>query len=60
MLDRLRLARTESVGPVTYRRLMERFSSPAEALAALPELARIGGKATAPRVPAMADVDREA
>lgn len=60
MLDRLRLARTESVGPVTYRRLMARFSSPAEALAALPELARIGGKATAPRVPAMAEVEREA
>ncbi len=60
MLDRLRLARTESVGPVTYRRLMERFSSPAEALAALPELARMGGKAAAPRVPAMAEVEREA
>ena len=60
MLDRLRLARTESVGPVTYRRLMDRFSSPAEALAALPELARVGGRATAPRVPAMADVEREA
>jgi len=24
-LDRLRLARTESVGPLTYRRLLSRF-----------------------------------
>lgn len=59
-INRLRLTRTESVGPVTYRRLMERFSSPTEALAALPDLARIGGRAEAPRVPAMAEVEREA
>jgi DNA processing protein len=58
-VDRLRLIRTESVGPITYRRLMARFETAAEALAALPELARAGGRAAAPRVPAVAEVERE-
>ncbi|MDE1896738.1 MAG: DNA-processing protein DprA [Rhodospirillales bacterium] len=55
----LRLARTESVGPVTYRRLLSRFSSPDEALAALPALAKSGGRATPPRIPPMAEIERE-
>jgi len=42
-LERLRLVRTESVGPVTYRKMLSRFASPAEALDALPALARAGG-----------------
>lgn len=58
-LDRLRLARTEGVGPVAWRRLMARFGTAAAALAALPELARAGGRSTAPRVPAPGDVRRE-
>ena len=57
--DRLRLARTEGVGPVAYRRLMARFGTAAEALAALPDLARAGGRATAPRSPSQGDIDRE-
>ncbi len=55
----LRLARTESVGPVTYRRLLARFSGPDEALDALPALAKSGGRATPPRIPPMAEVQRE-
>jgi DNA processing protein len=51
--------RTESVGPVTYRRLLARFSTPAEALEALPALARAGGRPTTPRIPPMAEVERE-
>lgn len=43
-IDRLRLARTGGVGPITYRRLLERFGSAAAALAALPRLARAGGR----------------
>ncbi|TWB22920.1 DNA-processing protein DprA [Nitrospirillum bahiense] len=43
-LDWLRLTRTESVGPVTFHRLMERFGTPAAALEALPDLARRGGR----------------
>jgi DNA processing protein len=58
-IDRLRLIRTESVGPVTYRRLMARFATPQEALAALPELARAGGRATPLVVPAAAKVEAE-
>jgi DNA processing protein len=58
-LDRLRLARTEGVGPVAWRRLMGRFGSAAAALEALPELARAGGRPTVPRMPAPGDVRRE-
>lgn len=41
--DRLQLARTPRVGPVTYRQLIRRFGSAAEALRALPDLVRRGG-----------------
>ncbi len=58
-LDRLRLTRTESVGPITYKRLINRFETVQEAIAALPELARAGGKASAPKVPSRAEVERE-
>jgi len=44
-LDWLRLIRSENVGPVVFRHLLERYGSPAAALEALPELARrAGGK----------------
>lgn len=58
-LTRLRLVRTESVGPITYRRLLDRFPDPAEALAALPDLARMGGRTAPLRVPSVAEVERE-
>jgi DNA processing protein len=44
-VDRLRLIRTDSIGPVTYRQLLGRFGSAGAALAALPDLARRGGRA---------------
>ncbi len=56
---RFRLARTENVGPVTFRQLLRRFGSGQEALLALPDLARRGGRAKALRVAAAEDVDRE-
>lgn len=40
---RLRLARTERVGPVSFRQLLERFGSAIRALEALPDLARRAG-----------------
>jgi DNA processing protein len=43
-LDWLRLIRTENVGPITFRHLLNRFGSAAAALAALPELSRRGGR----------------
>lgn len=42
--NRLRLARTESVGPASYRRLLHRFGSAEEALARLPDLSKRGGR----------------
>jgi DNA processing protein len=46
-LDWLRLARTESVGPVTFSQLIRRYGDASAAMAALPELSRRGGR-TAP------------
>lgn len=59
--DRLRLARTEGVGPITFRRLMRRFASAAEAIEALPGLARAGagGRRAAPAVPSSGEAERE-
>ena len=57
--DRLRLIRSEGVGPVTYRRLLARYGSAAAALDALPQLARAGGRAAAPIIPPAADITRE-
>ncbi len=37
------MVRTPGIGPVTYRQLIRRFGSAAEALAAVPDLARRGG-----------------
>ena len=57
--DHLRLIRTEGVGPVTYRRLIERFHTPAAALDALPRLARAGGKSAAPKTISVSDAEHE-
>jgi len=43
-LNRLRLIRSENVGPVTFRQLLHRYPTAAEALEALPALARRGGR----------------
>ncbi len=43
-LDWLRLARTENVGPVTFDQLIQRFGDAGDALSALPDLARRGGR----------------
>ncbi len=58
-IDHLRLARTEGVGPVTYRRLLSRFASAAAAIAALPELARAGGRTSDPAVVSAHAAERE-
>ena len=57
--DRLRLIRSESVGPVTWRRLIDRFGSAGRAIAALPDLARRGGRTAPLMIPSADDVDRE-
>lgn len=58
-LDWLRLIRSENVGPVTFRRLLDRFGSAAEALRALPDLARRGGRTKGVRICTKADAARE-
>lgn len=55
--DWLTLARTENVGPVAFEQLVDRFGSAAEALEAIPELARRGGRAL--RLPSAAEIDQE-
>lgn len=59
MIDELRLARADGVGPVTYRRLLARFGSASAALAALPDLARRSGRAAPPAIPSRAEAERE-
>jgi DNA processing protein len=58
-IQRLRLVRSEGVGSVTYRRLLERYQTPTQALEALPRLVKAGGKASPPRIPSTSDVLRE-
>jgi len=40
----LRLSRTENIGPITFYKLLERFGSAEEALKAIPDIARRGGR----------------
>ncbi|MDO6416860.1 DNA-processing protein DprA [Sphingomonas sp. BIUV-7] len=58
-LDRLRLIRTPSIGPITFRQLLGRFGSARAAIEALPDLARRGG-GRAPAMPAAGEIAREA
>lgn len=56
-LDWLRLIRTESIGPRTFRALLNRFGGAAAALDALPELARKAGRPV--RLCSEGDAERE-
>ena len=58
LVNRVRLARTSGVGPVTYRQLILRFGNAAAALAALPDLATRGG-GRPPRIFDTSDAERE-
>jgi DNA processing protein len=57
-IDRLRLIRSETIGPVTYAQLIARFGSAGAALAAIPDLAARGG-GRAPKLAARDTVRRE-
>ena len=46
--DRLRLARTDRVGPVAFAELLKRYRSAGAALEALPEISRRGGSSLRP------------
>jgi DNA processing protein len=49
-LDRLRLIRSENIGPRTFQSLLRHFGDARTALAQLPELAKRGGAARAGRI----------
>jgi DNA processing protein len=57
-IARLRLIRSDNIGPVTYFQLLARFGSAAAAIAAIPDLAARGG-GRAPRLAARAAIERE-
>ena len=57
-LARLRLIRSDNIGPVTYFQLLARFGSAAAAIDAIPDLAARGG-GRAPRLVSRALVERE-
>lgn len=55
----LRLIRSESVGPVTFRALINHFGGAQAALEALPEIARQGGRRKPVRVCQIATAEAE-
>jgi DNA processing protein len=55
----LRLIRSENVGPVTFRELINHFGGAGAALDALPELSRRGGRARSIRICPAADAEAE-
>ncbi len=59
LADCWRLAQTEGVGPIAWRRLLSRYGSAAAALDALPHLARAGGRDAPPAVPTVAEAEQE-
>ena len=58
-LDWLRLIRSENVGPVSFRHLVNHFGGARAALEALPHLSRRGGAARAPHVCSVEEAERE-
>ena len=59
LIDWLRLARSENVGPVTFAELIRRYGGPSRALAAIPDLARRGGRAISPRIATVREAEAE-
>ncbi len=59
LLERLRLLRTETVGPISYRQLLRQYGTAEAALEALPTLARRGGRKGQLRIPSRAEAERE-
>lgn len=57
-IARLRLARTDRIGPVSFLELLRREGSAAVAIERLPELVRRGGGSSV-RIPDIADIDDE-
>ncbi len=58
-LDWLQLIRTPTIGPITFHRLIAKYGSAADALAALPELARKAGRQSTLKAANRHDAERE-
>ena len=58
-LDRLQLARSEHIGPVTFLELLDHFSAAGDAIKALPELAKRGGRRSRIKVCSVRDAEAE-
>jgi DNA processing protein len=58
LIARIRLIRSPSIGPITYRQLIARFGSAEAALDAVPDLARRGG-GKMPRLTSVEEAERE-
>jgi len=58
-LSWLQLARSENVGSITFRRLIDHYGSAEDALHALPDLSRRGGLRRQPRLCSRGDAERE-
>ncbi len=58
-LDWLRLSRTENIGPVTFYKLLEMYGTAANALDALPELAKNSGRKKPLRAPDQKYIEKE-
>ena len=59
LVDWIRLIRSENVGPITFRRLLDRYGRADLALKALPGLARRGGQRAPIRLYPRAEAERE-
>jgi len=58
-LNWLRLSRTEGVGPITFRQLLRRYGTCAQALKVLPELSSKGGRAKPLTPPSAQSIEKE-
>lgn len=58
-LSALQLYRSERIGPITYRALLQRFGTAERALEAVPNLAKRGGGKRVPRLAKRGDCSRE-
>lgn len=58
-LNWLRLLRSENIGSVSFRNLIDHYKTAENALAALPELSRKGGLSTSIRITTIEDAEKE-
>jgi len=58
-LDWLRLARTPNIGPITFYKLLNIYGAAADALSALPELSKRGGRKKPLKAPPAASAEKE-